>query len=139
MTTEAIQTCKKLMGINGYHVRSCGKNVKGQTDAGEWLCGIHLGAYNRVKKNRAAEQARQDNNNEVRGRHQPNTSRVDRTVRAGRQGLFFVQRNLHRPNIGRRGATSGHPKHAIYPVRSRCNTHHQLTEASKWYRHHRNP
>ena len=44
-------TCPKPMG-NGYLDRhACGKKVKGQTDAGEWLCGVHLGAYNRVKKN----------------------------------------------------------------------------------------
>ena len=47
-------TCPKLMG-EYLSRRACGKKVKGQTDAGEWLCGVHLGAYNRVKKNRAAE------------------------------------------------------------------------------------
>ena len=53
-------TCPKLMG-NGYLDRfACGKKVKGQTDAGEWLCGVHLGAYNRVKKNDAERKAQQD-------------------------------------------------------------------------------
>ena len=37
--------------------RACGKKVKGQTDAGEWLCGVHLGAYNRVKKNDAESES----------------------------------------------------------------------------------
>ena len=46
---------------NGYLDRfACGKKVKGQTDAGEWLCGVHLGAYNRVKKNDAERKAQQD-------------------------------------------------------------------------------
>ena len=91
MTTESIQTCKKLMGINGYHVRSCGKKVKGQTDSGEWLCGVHLGAYNRVKKNRAAEHVERARNNEVRD----DTSRIlaELTERYGLEGRVFGSYN----------------------------------------------
>ena len=57
-------TCPKPMGE--YLSRGvCGKKVKGQTDAGEWLCGVHLGAYNRVKKNRAAEKDQRARDAEV--------------------------------------------------------------------------
>ena len=45
-------TCPKPMG-EYLSRRPCGQKVKGQTDAGEWLCGVHLGAYKRVKKNDA--------------------------------------------------------------------------------------
>ena len=65
MTTEAIQTCKKFMSDSGYRMRQCGKKAKGQTDDGEWLCGLHLGAYNRVKKNRAAERAQWEQDTDI--------------------------------------------------------------------------
>ena len=91
MTTESTQTCKTQMGSGYLSRHQCGKKVKGQTDAGEWLCGVHLGAYNRVKKNRAAEQARQDNNNEVRD----DTSRIlaELTERYGLEGRVFFSYN----------------------------------------------
>ena len=87
MHTESTLTCKTQMTNGGYYPRPCGKKVKGQTDAGEWLCGIHLGAYNRVKKNRAAEQVEFDRNKEVRD----DTSRIlaELTERYGLEGRVF--------------------------------------------------
>ena len=91
MTTETTLTCKRLMGLNGYHVRTCGKKVKGQTDAGEWLCGVHLGAYNRVKKNRAAEQAQWDENHAARNRAMSVRDAI--AERYGLEGRVFVSHN----------------------------------------------
>ena len=68
MTTEITQTCKKFVNDGSYRSRQCGKKVKGQTDAGEWLCGIHLGAYNRVKKNRAADKAQHEHDTDINDR-----------------------------------------------------------------------
>ena len=91
MAAESIQTCKRMMGSGYLSRHTCGKKAKGQTDAGEWLCGIHLGAYNRVKKNRAAEQARHDSNKEVKD----DTSRIldELTERHGMEGRVFFSYN----------------------------------------------
>ena len=70
------------MNSDGYYPQPCGKKVKGQTDAGEWLCGVHLGAYNRVKKNRRSD--RQQNlaaNGIIRTSTTPHTKRIGGTVR----------------------------------------------------------
>ena len=101
MAAEAIQTCKKFVTTGGYHSHQCGKKAKGQTDAGEWLCGIHLGAYNRVKKNRAAEQVERDRNKEIKD----DTSRIlaELTERYGLEGRVFSSYygTYHGGNIGR--------------------------------------
>ena len=91
MTTETTQTCKTSMRDGGFQRRPCGKKVKGQTDAGEWLCGVHLGAYNRVKKNRAVDDARRANNNEVRD----DTRQIltELTERYGLEGRVFGSYN----------------------------------------------
>ena len=91
MTTEAIQTCKKQTTVGGYQVRTCGKKAKGQTDAGEWLCGIHLGAYNRVKKNRAAEKVQWDVNHAARDRTMSVRDAI--AERYGLEGRVFVSHN----------------------------------------------
>ena len=62
-------TCPKPMG-EYLSRRPCGKKVKGQTDAGEWLCGGHLGAYNRVKRNDAERNAQWEISKEARQRLQ---------------------------------------------------------------------
>ena len=41
---------------------------QGPNRRGEWLCGIHLGAYNRVKKNRAAEKAQWEQDTAINDR-----------------------------------------------------------------------
>ena len=67
MTTETTLTCQKQTGE--YLTRGpCGKKAKGQSDGGEWLCGVHLGVYKRVKKNRAAEKDRRARDAEVNDR-----------------------------------------------------------------------
>ena len=68
MTTEATPTCAKLMGSGYLDRHACGKKAKGQSDGGEWLCGVHLGAYNRVKKNDAEWKAKHDANHAERDR-----------------------------------------------------------------------
>ena len=102
---------------SGYLSRHpCGKKAKGQTDAGEWLCGVHLGAYNRVKKNRAAEQVERDRNKEIRD----DTSRIlaELTERYGLEGrVFSSYYGTYKGEILVDAVqTSGHPEHAIYPV-----------------------
>ena len=91
MTTETTQTCKRHVSDHGYMSHQCGKKAKGQTDSGEWLCGIHLGAYNRVKKNRAVEQARRDANNEVKDGARQILAEL--TERYGLEGRVFGSYN----------------------------------------------
>ena len=90
MTTETTQTCTRRMDTI-WSSRPCGKKAKGQTDAGEWLCGVHLGAYNRVKKNRAVEQARRDANNEVKDSARQILAEL--TERYGLKGRVFGSYN----------------------------------------------
>ena len=128
------------MNTGEYRSHQCGKKAKGQTDAGEWLCGIHLGAYNRVKKNRAAEQVERDRNKEIKD----DTSRIlaELTERYGLEGRVFssyygtykgeiLVDAVQLQGILNMLSTPFDPATTL-PT-------NQLTEASKWYRHHRNP
>ena len=62
-------TCPKPMG-EYLSRRACGKKVKGQTDAGEWWCGPHLGAYKRVQKNDAERDRVSDMLRAIRERYE---------------------------------------------------------------------
>ena len=48
------KVCKEIMsgGVAGRGKR-CSKDGKGVNDKGEWLCGVHYGAFKRVKANDA--------------------------------------------------------------------------------------
>lgn len=65
------KVCKKKKNIGTSRWSDfvpCSRDGKGQTDEGEWLCGQHMGAYRRVKKNDAArkEKKSRDDANQQR-------------------------------------------------------------------------
>ena len=100
---------------------------------------IHLGAYNRVKKNRAAEQVERDRNKEIKD----DTSRIlaELTERYGLEGRVFS--SYYGTYTGEilvdAVQLQGILNMLSTPFDPAATTPNQLTEATKWYRHHRNP
>ena len=54
------KVCKKTIHVAGsfHESNPCSKDSKGQTDGGEWFCGVHLAAYRKVQAGDLARKQR---------------------------------------------------------------------------------